>query len=250
MSSLRAVAALGLGFTAVASSSAAVAVAPNANAAALGNGQGVIPLRNYGAGGSRFQQVYGSSLFGTFGASEAITTLAFRAKQGAFGSFIGNSVTVSNIIITLSTTAKSDVTTLDGVFANNIGANVTTVYSGPLTLTATSPGSTNIDYVINLQSVFVYAKGLGNLLLDVTIPDSATVSGNGSLGFSQFDTVTDAFPSADGIGSVTGSSGSAVQGANSTTGVVTKFTTLVPTPGVASLLGLAGIAVARRRRVG
>jgi uncharacterized protein (TIGR03382 family) len=228
---------------------AAVVVAPNSLTNAMGNGQGMGFLRGYGAGGKRYQQVYTSANFGGFTASESISKIAFRAKQALFGTFIGNSVTVSNIIITMSTTSKNDVTTLDPTFANNTGSNAMVVYSGSLTLTTATAGTTAFGYVINLQSGFVFNKGDGNLLLDFVIPDNAIVSGNGTIGFSQFDTITDAFPSGDGIGSATGASGSATIGSNSTTGLVTQFTsTAVPTPGAAALLALGGVVLGRRRR--
>lgn len=228
---------------------AAVVVAPNGLTNALGNGQGMGFLRGYGTGGKRYQQVYTSANFGGFSASESISTIAFRAKQPLFGTFIGNSVTVSNIIITMSTTSKNDVTTLDPTFANNTGSNAQVVYSGSLTLTTATAGTTSFGYIINLQSEFIFNKGDGNLLLDFIIPDNASVSGNGSIGFSQFDTITDAFPSGDGIGSASGATGSGTIGSNSTTGLVTQFTSrAVPTPGTAALLALSGVVMGRRRR--
>jgi hypothetical protein len=229
---------------------AAVVVVPNANASTLGNGQGMNPFRTYGTGGNRYQQVYSSGQFGNFSSSESITGIAFRAKQPTVGSFIGNSVTVSNVLIRLSTTSASDSVGLDATFANNIGANAATVYSGMLTLTTSAAGTTAIDYSFSLQTPFTYNKSMGNLLLDVTIPDNATVSGNGSIGFSQFDTVTDAFPSADGTSSAFGATGSGTIGSNSTTGVVTRFTSqAIPAPGMAVIFSAAGLFAVRRRRI-
>jgi hypothetical protein len=230
---------------------AAEVVAPAGFANALGNGQSTRPLRNYGTGGSRYQQVYNSGLFGAFGAQESVTSIAFRAKQKPLLTFVGTSVTVSNIQIRLSTTAKTDAQGLDVTFANNVGANVQLVYSGPLTLTtsAATAGTSAFDYLITLQNAFTFAKGAGNLLLDITIPDSAVVSGNGSIVFAQFDTVTDTFPSADGISSAFGSTGSGAIGSNSTTGLVTRFTsTPVPSAGGGALFAMACLGAARRRR--
>ncbi len=229
--------------------SASVVVVPNANAITLGNGQSTNPLRTYGTGGSRYQQVYSNTQFGDFSASESITGIAFRAKQPTFGTFIGNTVTVSDVLIRLSTTSASDSVGLSAIFANNIGADEAVVYTGTLTLMTSAAGTTAIDYSITLQTPFTYNKAMGNLLLDILIPDAAMVSGNGSIGFSQFDTVTDAFPSADGTSSAFGASGSGTIGSNSTTGVVTQFTS-VPVPAPASLSLAAGglLVVGRRRR--
>ena len=142
-----------------------VVVAPNAQAGALGNGQTMSPLHNQGTGYSRYQQVYTSSLFGGFGATESITGIAFRAKQAALGSFISGTVSVSAITITASTTQKNDATGLDANLDNNVGTGVTTVYSGALTMTASSPGSTLTptirDEFSRRRWWWLYVKGSG-----------------------------------------------------------------------------------------
>jgi hypothetical protein len=205
-------------------------VVPAAQASASGNGQSTSPLRNYGSGGSRFQQLHDASTLAGFVGPHTISSISFRARQSPLLSFIGNRVSVSDIRVQLSTTSRvSDTTAVNGLsgqFADNIGSDVVTVYSGQLTLMTAFTGSPTpapFDYTINFQTPFTYDPAEGNLLVDFLIPDSATVSGNGSIGFAQFDTFTDAFPSADGLASAAGGTGSATIGANSTRGIVIKF---------------------------
>lgn len=241
-----------LAITSVAASAATVAV-PNANAATLGNGQSNNPLGNERAsGGGRYQQVYDAGQFSSFGASESINQIAFRAKQPLFGAFINNSVTVSNVQIQLSTTSKSaafnDANYISNQFANNIGADVKTVYSGSLTLTTPTSGTSLFGYVINLQTPFTYSKASGNLLLDFIIPDNASVTDNGTIGYAQLDTVTDNLATSDGVASAFGATGSGTIGANSTTGLVTQFMTVVPEPTSLAAMATGLIAAARRRR--
>jgi hypothetical protein len=177
-----------------------VVFAPAAQQTTLGNGQSFSPLHLSGSGYSRYQQVYDSTLFGGFSTSESITGIGLRAKQAFLGSFIQGTVSVSDIVITASTTQKNDAVGLDANLDNNLGTGLTTVYSGPITLTSTTGGTTDFNYIINFQTPFAYNKSLGNLLLQFTIPVGATVSTPaGTSGFSEFDTVTDTFPSADGI---------------------------------------------------
>ncbi len=232
--------------------SAATVVAPNANTATLGSGQTNNPLGNERAsGGGRYQQVYDAGQFSGFAASESINKIAFRAKQPLFGTFINNSVTVSNVQIQLSTTTRSAAfgaaNYISGQFADNIGADVTTVYSGSLTLTTPTSGTTAFGYVINLQTPFTYNKAGGNLLLDFIIPDNASVTDNGTIGYAQLDTVTDNLTTSDGVASAFGATGSGTIGANSTTGLVTQFSTVIPEPTSLAALSLASMVLVRRR---
>ena len=243
---------------------AATVVAPNAQANTLGNSTDN-DTRFFGRAGdtdgNRYQQIYDAGQFSALGTTEQITGLALRAKTGGFffPGIFGPSVTVSNIIIRLSTTQHNSsidgVNPISNVFADNIGADITTVYSGTLTATTATAGTTDFGYVVNFKTPFLYTKALGNLLLDVTIPNDATTTESGSNGYDRTDAQTgDALGANanDGIASAFGSTGDATIGANSTTGLVTQFTTNavvgVPEPASIGLLGGALVMIARRRR--
>ncbi len=261
----RRAAAVGLGcwllFAFAPAASAAVIVSPPGNGVA-GNGQGDAPFARVGdTDGNRYQQIYSSSFFAAVGPMQSITDIAFRPKQGAFGTFIGSTLTISNLIVQLSTTTRNADTDfpngLSGDLALNPGADATTVFSGPITLTTTrrlfDTGIANFDFLITFQTPFLYRPGSGNLLLDVIIPAGATVSSNGN-NFPQLDSFTDGFPSRDGTASATDANllDGITVGSNSTTGVVTRFSsTAVPEPATLFAFGglaLAGVLGSRRRK--
>lgn len=227
-----------------------------------GNGMGVAPFTNTGdTNGNRYQQVYSSTFFTAIGPEQRIDSVAFRPKQGALGTFIGNSLILSNVIIQLSTTPRNADTDfpngLNADLATNVGADALTVFSGPLTLTTDrrfgDPDVEDFDFLITFQTPFIYRPGTGNLLLEVTIPAGATVRSNGT-NFTQLDGFTDAFPSRDGTASATDANllDGLTVGSNSTTGAVTQFNvTAIPEPGTLTLAGtgvVAGLAFLRRRR--
>jgi len=115
---------------------------------------------------NRVQEVYQALQF----PSEPIIIkeLRFRPANAPYGGVF--SCTISNIQIHLSTTTNS-AGTLSTTFANNIGSDETTVYSGVLHLSSQFTGPANgpkdMDIVVPLQTPFVYNPANGNLLLDV-----------------------------------------------------------------------------------
>ena len=220
-----------------------------------GNAQGPAPFRYYGSGGSNVQQIYSSSFFG---APSTISALSFRAYPGAAPSgFFSNSFTISEVMVRLTTTSLS-ANEASGLqpstnFAANLGSGFTTVFSGPLTLTTAANGVNQpFDYTINFSTLFNYDPTMGNLLLDVFIPTSATVSGGG-LGFLTFD---NANTLNDGVRSVVNIfDGGSPTGLLDTSAAITSFTTSpiasgVPEPSTWAfmILGFGATGAAMRRR--
>lgn len=218
----------------------------------LGNTQGGLggttPFAFPTTNGVRSQLVYDASLFAGVSGPQLITAIQFRPIDPAGGIF-GTTLTVADVRLQLSTTGRSDENRnpLSTTFADNVGADARTVYTGPLTLTTTSAqlpnGTRAFDYIITLQTGFVYDPAAGNLLLDTLVPVGAAVGGNGFFGaFPRFDTTGRAN---DGIYAVINnpSSGSATTGILSTSGPVTRFeltpVAAVPVP-PSLVLGLAG----------
>jgi hypothetical protein len=237
-------------------------IAPGSAAGSIGNAQGPAPLTYHSSGGgARTQQVYDASLFPA-STSQLITGIAFRPADVPASFFTSNTVSFSDVTVSLGTTSKSGEgsSPLGATFADNIGSPEQTVYSGPLTLTTAQTGPPGgpfaFDYVISLTTPFLYNPAAGNLLLDVTVPTNATVTGPG-FGFITFDTVN---TTNDGIYSVTNiSNGGAATGIASTAGAITEFISTsaslssVPEPSsialaISSLVGLAVFGWRRRSR--
>src|SRR6266567_4762357 len=203
----------------VAVSQVGVIVVPNSLAGVEGNLNNGSPfgIDGIGIATQRYQQVYSASQFGSGG---LITQISFRPDGPGGGGF---SFTISNIRIDLSTTSQAP-DGLSTTFANNVGADDTTVFSGPLSLSSSFTGPAGgpkaFDITINLMIPFPYSPGSGNLLLDVR-----NFSGRTAALFSSFDaegTFGDSISriystSSNGVGDATGTADSI--------GLVTQFTT-------------------------
>lgn len=102
-----------------------------------------------------------------------IKELRFRPSAQWGNAF---SVVVSNLQVKLSTTSKAPYG-LSSTFAENIGSNETTVFSGSLPISSQFTGPANgpkdFDIIIPLQTPFVYNPAQGNLLLDLRNPDNS-----------------------------------------------------------------------------
>jgi PEP-CTERM motif len=218
-------------------------VAPGGDASTEGNGNNGFPfnLGNFGLSSMRYQQVYAASEFSSLGGPVLITAIDFRPDASIGGAF---SSTLSDIQIDLSTTSITP-STISSTFANNVGGDDLTVFSGALSLSSsfTGPGAgpKDFDIVINLITPFLYDPANGSLLLDVRN------FGGGST--TQFDADT----TTTSVGRVWALSSAAETGTvdGGTNALVTQFVfTETPEPSTISMVGLAvlGLGMARLRR--
>ena len=213
---------------------AATVVVPNGLASIEGNTNNGFPfnLELFGLSSQRYQQVFAASDFAFLSEPQLITQIAFR-PDAEFGDPFSS--TISNILINLSTTSVAP-DGLSTTFANNVGADNTTVFSGQLSLssadTGPATGPKDFDIVINLQNPFLYNPSLGNLLLDVkNFSGEPTTQFDAQ--FSEGDPVSRTFSL---TGNVNGSTGSI-----DSLGLVTQFTTApvsTPVPEPTSVMGL------------
>lgn len=111
----------------------------------------------------RDQMMMDASFFSGPGVPVVIDSVAFRLDQSS----TLTSASFSDVQIQLSTAATT-ISTMSTTLANNVGADVTTVQSGPLTLS--SPGGTSspsaFDILIPFLVPFTYDPLAGDLLFD------------------------------------------------------------------------------------
>jgi len=187
----------------------------------------------------RYQQVYDASLFSGFSGPMAISDIAFRLNFGSADA----SGAYSDLRVNLSTTSASS-TSYSLVFADNYGADVTTVFDGAFSWTATSGGNPNaFDFLLTFDNPFVYDPLAGNLLFEWQNFGSDDTA-------AQFDAARFA-PMSRIYAKGGGASATNASGSTSRYGLVTRFTaTAVPEPGTLALfgIGLFGVAFMRRRQ--
>ena len=220
-------------------------VVPAANKNQEGNGGADVPFTLNAGGSARYQQVYSSSEFTSFGAPDLlISGLRFRTdSQGGAVQRI-----IPDIRIDFSTTAKAP-DSLSPVFAENVGLdNKTVLARGPLPAnTLGYHGAGSFDFFVPLTSPFYYSPSQGNLLMDIR-----NFAGGNTTFFDEQGTVGDSVSRVESL-SVNSSAGvNAISGDVATYGLVTMFEmTPVPEPGTLSLMalgfGLAGIGYWKRK---
>jgi hypothetical protein len=110
----------------------------------------------------RHQMIYARNTVPT--GTITITRLRWRANGAATATTGG---TWSNVTIQMCTSATPH-TAPDATFANNYGADLTTVYTGPVTVASTIPSYPGPFYVdVPLTTPFTYS-GPGDLLIEVS----------------------------------------------------------------------------------
>lgn len=128
----------------------------------------------------RYQQVYSAALFGS---NDVLSITGIQLRPFSSLPF---SATASALEIVLSTTA-APVTGLSSTFADNLGADQTVVFSGPVPLASggrTGDPGADFDIVLPLGLSFSYDPSMGNLLLQLRASGSLT----DAMGAIQFDT--------------------------------------------------------------
>ena len=222
---------------------AADTIVPGALAAVDGNSENVAPFQA-SANGLRYQQVYAAGEFGP--AAIWIDAILFRPESGFAG---GDAFTKSflRVQVDLSTTSAAP-DGLSATLAGNLGADNTTVRSGPVTLSsldAAGPGDTRaFDILIPFSTSFLYDPTLGNLLLDIRVSPSL---GNATI----FDATNS---SGDSVSRAIGAAENATSASiRDSFGLVTKFRThaVSAVPDSASslplfVMGIASLCAARK----
>ena len=154
-----------------------VIVVPNNLTNTDGNSFNSVPLSCIQFSMSHYQQVYLASEFG--GNTCNIIEIRFRTDADAPAGPIMR--TQNDVSIEFSTTSVSPAT-LSNMFADNIGADVTNVFNGNLSINISPPcglpGPCPFDTIITLQTPFLYDPLIGNLLLDLSITECTGIFGN------------------------------------------------------------------------
>lgn len=144
---------------------------PASYASTIGNSNNVYPWART-TGSMRFQQVYDSSHF----TGQSITYpilisgMKFRPYSGATSTWTGG--TWSALRVDMAT-CTADYLALSATFSNNLGANLTTVHNGPLTIaggTTLGAGVVVPSHVdVPFSTSFVYDPSAGDLIFDVYV---------------------------------------------------------------------------------
>ena len=226
-------------------------VVPNALAVVEGNSFSSLPLAcgSPGYNSQRYQQIYAADQL----QSGNITEIHFRLDPNQF---LIVPATIQNLQIDLAITQVNP-SNASTTFANNIGSDLQTVFTGDLNVNPPVCTSTPCPFDIVIPiTPYSYSPLQGNLLLDITVSECSglTVLFDTTDSAQTSDTVMNRIYSdtPDGAGDATGV-------IDNDRGLVTEFvfqpiTRNVPTLSelgliaMAGLLGIVGFYVVRRRK--
>jgi hypothetical protein len=154
-------------------------ITPNANALVEGDWNNGFPFSDFGS--VHYQQVYDASQFTGLGTNGGmINFIGFRYH----GNYNTAPMLYISMSLSLSTTTKA-VDNLSATFADNIGPDNATVYSGKYTIGVTPPPSDHqlhpwpFPMVITFTTPFFYNPTNGNLLVDMQWPYAELYAGVG-----------------------------------------------------------------------
>ncbi len=186
-------------------------VAPIGFDSSAGNTFDFFPM-DYGPSSTRYQQVYNSNQFPTFGTGLFISQIGFRFSSSSVGRY---NLSLASLQLGLGTTS----TAADGLshtFAANVPAGEQTVFNGAWSVSGqVATGAVKpFDVWVILQTPYFYNPAAGNLLLDLRS------SGATSSIFS-----ADVQSAVDGVSRVFSSGVNSTTGLSDTKGAITKFVT-------------------------
>lgn len=137
-------------------------VVPNKWANAQADSGSLFPL--FSSQPIRYQQVFNAGEFARLNPGGGIINrIAFRGH----GPGVPFTASIPQLQVNVSTTSKT-ADSLSSTFAENVGADDTQVFSGPLQTAVTfTGGASNFEVVITFSTPFYYDPGKGNLLVDI-----------------------------------------------------------------------------------
>lgn len=149
-------------------------VIPVGAATTEGNTSNLFPWGR-GGNGLRLQCVYDSANFTAQGVAGpiTITQLSWRPDAGTPRTWLATNYQTTTIRLS---TSPLDYGSASTTFANNVGADETTVYSGPISWPAGSssaPGPAPFLVTVPLATPFVYDPTQGDLNVDIDLPVQA-----------------------------------------------------------------------------
>src|SRR5262249_50372477 len=153
-------------------------VIPNGFAATEGSTSNAFPWGRGSTGGIRQQTIYDSSHFTAQGITYPIIITGMKWRPNTGVALVASSYTAATVALS---TCPVDQTAVSTNFAANHGADMSTVFSGPVSwgAQAAQTGPTPFGISIPFTTSFFYDPNLGDLNVDCDIPIQ-TFTGSGA----------------------------------------------------------------------